>query len=64
VLNSIDVVGKNNVGSRKLTTPTAPGTNYVTWQGGGVPVVGPVVGCPAATATHRSNWGEVKSLYH
>ena len=63
VLNSIDVVGKNNIGSRKLTTPSAPGSNFVAWQGGGAPVVGTAVGCPAATATRHSAWGAVKALY-
>jgi hypothetical protein len=63
VLNSIRVVPKGDVGSRTLTTPTAPGTNFVTWQGGGVPVVGGVTGCPAVTAARRSTWGTVKSLY-
>lgn len=63
VLNSIDVVGKGNIGSRKLTTPTGPGSNFIAWQGGGVPVVGAAVGCPAATPTRHSTWGAVKALY-
>ena len=62
VLNSIEVVDRTNH-SRKLTTPTAPGSNFVTWQGGGVPIVGGASGCPAATAAHRSTWGDVKTLY-
>ncbi len=63
VLNSIKVVPMNNIGTRDLTTPTAPGTNFVTWQGGGVPVTPHGFGCPAATATRRSAWGAVKALY-
>jgi hypothetical protein len=63
VLNSIRVVPEGDIGSRTLTTPIAPGTNFVTWQGGGVPVVGGVAGCPAVTAAHGSTWGAVKSLY-
>jgi hypothetical protein len=63
VLNSIRVVPMGDIGSRTLTTPIAPGTNFVTWQGGGVPVVGGVAGCPAVTAAHGSTWGAVKSLY-
>lgn len=63
VLNSIDVVGRGNVGSRKLTTSAAPGSDFASWQGGGVPVVNGVSGCPAATATRRSTWGGVRSLY-
>jgi len=63
VLNSINIVRMNDVAAHKLTTPTVPGSNFVAWQGGGVPVVGSVSGCPAATVTRRSAWGAVKSLY-
>jgi hypothetical protein len=63
VLNSINVVGKNNIGSRLLTTANAPGSNFVSWQGGGVPVGHGTSGCPAATAAHRSAWGQLKALY-
>ncbi len=63
VLNSIRVVDKGDVSARQITTPSAPGSNFVTWQGGGVPVVGGVSGCPAATPVKRSTWGSVKSLY-
>jgi hypothetical protein len=64
VLNSIRVVPTGDIGSRTLTAPTAPGTDFVTWQGGGVPVVGGVTGCPAVTAARRSTWGMLKSSYH
>jgi hypothetical protein len=37
--------------------------NFATWQGGGTPVVGGAVGCPAATAVRRSVWGALKALY-
>jgi hypothetical protein len=63
VLNSINVVGKSNIGTRLLTTANAPGSNFVSWQGGGVPVGHGPSGCPAATATHRSAWGQLKALY-
>ena len=63
VLNSIRVVDRGDVSARQITTPSAPGSNFVTWQGGGVPVVGGVSGCPAATPVKRSTWGSVKSLY-
>jgi hypothetical protein len=63
VLNSINVVDIGNLHPRKLTTGTVPGSNFVTWQGGGSPNVGGVIGCPAATPTQRSTWGSVKSLY-
>jgi hypothetical protein len=38
-------------------------SNVATWQGGGSPVVGDNIGCPQATPTRSSTWGEVKSLY-
>lgn len=63
VLNSINVVALDNVEQRFLATPTGPGTNFVTWQGGGVPVTPRGTGCPAATPSRRSTWGSVKSLY-
>jgi hypothetical protein len=63
VLNSINVVAGPFTDNRLLTTPAAPGSNYVTWQGGGLPVVGGISGCPAATPVQRSTWGSVKSLY-
>jgi hypothetical protein len=63
VLNSIDVIAIGNVEHRLLTLPSAPGSNFATWQGGGVPVAGGGTGCPAATAARHSTWGAVKSLY-
>ncbi len=63
VLNSINVVGKSNIGTRLLTTANAPGSNFITWQGGGVPVGHGASGWPAATPTHRSAWGQLKALY-
>jgi hypothetical protein len=63
VLNSINVVAQDNVEERLLSTPTAPGSNFITWQGGGNPSAGGTIGCPAATPTRRSTWGSVKSLY-
>jgi hypothetical protein len=62
VLNSINVYDENSV-NRFISQPAAPGSNYVTWQGGGGVVVGDKIGCPAATATRNSTWGSVKSLY-
>jgi hypothetical protein len=63
VFNSVHIVRMNDVAWRTLSTPTFPGSNFVAWQGGGVPVVGSVTGCPAATATRHSRWAEVKALY-
>jgi hypothetical protein len=62
VLNSINVVDQANH-MRFLTAPSGPGSNYIAWQGGGVPVVGGISGCPAATATRKSAWGTLKALY-
>lgn len=63
VLNSINVVALDNAEQRFISTPTTPGSNHVTWQGGGSPDVGGIIGCPAATPTRRSTWGAVKTLY-
>jgi hypothetical protein len=41
-----------------LTNPLV--RQYVTWQPGGNSVAG---GCPAATPTHASTWGSIKSMY-
>lgn len=62
VLNLLDVCGSG--GCLPLTTP-ANGTDsqFMTWQGGGLPVVAPAFGCPAATSVARRTWGAVKSLY-
>ena len=46
------------VGDYIITTPLV--RQYVTWQSGGAGVTG---GCPAATPTHTTTWGSVKSLY-
>jgi len=63
VLNSINVVEQGNVSHRFLSSPIAPSSNFVSWQGGGNPANGGAIGCPAATATRRSTWGNVKSMY-
>jgi hypothetical protein len=63
VLNSINVVDRGNLHPRFISGPTFPGSDFVTWQGGGVPSTPQGTGCPAATATRKSTWGSVKSLY-
>ena len=63
VLNSINVVAGPYPDSRFLSAPAFPGSNFVTWQGGGGIAVGGVTGCPAATPVQRSTWGSVKTLY-
>ena len=70
VLNSIMVaapgafIGDTFVSDQRfITATTAPGSNFITWQGGGGVVGGGGIGCPAATPTRQSTWGNVKSLY-
>src|SRR5262249_36835045 len=63
VLNSINVVQKGGLHAQTLTTGTGPGSNFVAWQGGGMPSGHGLTGCPAATATRRPTWGALKSLY-
>ncbi|MEY4374897.1 MAG: hypothetical protein RL760_1064, partial [Candidatus Eisenbacteria bacterium] len=46
-----------------LNTPTAPGSNVVTWQGGAGVSSTLGGGCPAAVPTRNSSWTGVKSLY-
>jgi len=58
VFHSANITTEVNVNSIKLTEAAAPGSNYVTWQGGGGGGF-----CPAATPTRNSTWGAVKSLY-
>ena len=63
VLNSIRVVDKGDVNSRFISAAAHPGSNFITWQGGGVPSTPQGTGCPAATPTRKSTWGSVKALY-
>ena len=46
-----------------LNTPNAPGSSYITWQGGAGVSSTLGGGCPAATPTRNSTWSGVKSLY-
>ena len=64
VFSSVNVVPGINPGV-KLTGP-ANGTdsNFATWQGGAGVGSALGAGCPAATPTRKSTWGEVKALYH
>ena len=62
VFNGLKVVPGTNAAT-VISNASAPGSNFVTWQGGAG--VGSLLGqgCPAATPTRRSSWGAVKSLY-
>ena len=62
VLNTINVVQKGNINHR-LSTAAIPGSNFITWQGGGSPSTPQGNGCPAATPTQRSTWGSLKTVY-
>jgi hypothetical protein len=44
---------------RLITTPTIPGGDVITWQGGGTGAPS----CLAVTPTRMSTWGSVKALY-
>jgi hypothetical protein len=57
VFSSANIISLDHPTGIKLTEPAAPGSNYVTWQGGGGNF------CPAATPARNSTWGAVKSLY-
>jgi len=48
---------------RSISAPASPGSNAITWQGGGLPALRGAVGCPASTPVHRSTWGQVKSQF-
>ena len=59
VLNSIKLTQGVGIGDYVLSQPGAPGSNFITWQGGAVGDGG----CPAATPAKNATWGTVKSLY-
>lgn len=40
-----------------------PGSDAITWQGGGGITSNLGAGCPAATPTRNRTWGQIKSLY-
>ncbi len=47
----------------KISNSELPGGNFITWQGGAGVNSSLGQGCPAATPTRKSTWGELKSLY-
>jgi len=64
VFSGLKLLAQLPNGSQSLTGPTnLTDSDFVTWQGGGVPDVGGVTGCPAATPARPSTWGSVKALY-
>ena len=64
VLSSVGIATSLTGPLRMLSGPAnLTDSDFVTWQGGGVPVVGGATGCPAATPAMRTTWGAVKSLY-
>ena len=46
-----------------INSAAAPGSNYVTWQGGAGVSSNLGSGCRAATPTRNASWSSVKSLY-
>jgi hypothetical protein len=64
VFNSLKITSFEVAKDRVVSGPAnGVDSDFATWQGGGAPVVGVSVGCPAATPTRRSSWGAVKALY-
>ncbi len=62
VFNSLLLTQPVGVGDVMIASPGTGGA-YVTWQGGAVGS-GPFgSGCPGATPTRTTSWGQVKSLY-
>ena len=62
VFNNVKMVAGLNTGAI-INQPAAPGSNYVTWQGGAGASSNLGSGCPAATPTRNASWSSVKSLY-
>ncbi len=58
VFNSANITTAGNLNNTKLTNEASPGSNYITWQGGGGSIF-----CPDAVPTKNATWGSVKSLY-
>jgi hypothetical protein len=60
--NSCNVVA-GTLSHDKVTGPAIPGGDFVTWQGGAGVTSNRGNGCPLATATHKTTWEQVKTLY-
>src|SRR5262245_24602888 len=54
VMNELQLLQRNPAPVVSLQTPSI--SNYVTWQGQGIP-------CPQATPVKKATWGEIKALY-
>jgi len=55
--NNALITTNGDLNNTTVNAPSAPGSNFVTWQGGAGS------NCPAATPTRNATWGSVKSLY-
>lgn len=64
VFNSIRLNSYDTQFQGLLAGAAVPGSNFITWQGGGSPTTWRGTGCPRATPVRASTWGAVKSLYH
>ena len=64
VFNSLKVTTPVAANDRTISGPTnGTDSNVATWQGGVGVGSGRGNGCPAATPTRSSTWGQVKTLY-
>ena len=64
VFNSLKVTTQVAANDRTVAGPTnGTDSNYATWQGGVGVQSTRGSGCPAATPTRNSTWGQVKGLY-
>jgi hypothetical protein len=62
VFNSCNVVA-GTLTHDKVSGGASPGSDFVTWQGGGGISSNRGSGCPLATPTRSTTWTSVKSLY-
>jgi hypothetical protein len=64
VFNSLKITTPVAANDRTLAGPTnGTDSHFATWQGGAGVVSGRGQGCPAATPTRSTTWGQVKTLY-
>lgn len=61
--NEVVLQTRSRATSRYLVGPAEVDSDHTTWQGGAGVGTALGTGCPAATASLRSTWGSVKSLY-
>ena len=57
VFNNAKITTEGDLNNIEVNSEAAPGSNFVTWQGGAG------TDCPAATPTRNATWSSVKSMY-